>query len=373
MFQTLTSPYLLVVYWIGIVALISGGGKFTRAESVIGSEDEVVRTSKVFAFVVFLPLLYIAATRDMGYFDSSAYRDKFLAMPVGVDQISAYLEKYPKDKGFSALSIIIKTFLTKDYQVYFFIIAAIQGLCLISVYRKYSPYYVFSIALFVLSTDYVAWMHNGIRQFTAACIVFACTTLLLKRKMILAIALIYLASFFHQSALIALPLVIIVQGKAWNKMTLLFILLSILAIVFVSDFTNLLDSSLTETQYSNVVSDYTELGKGGTNPLRVLMYSMPAIIAFFGRNQIHTADNRLLNMCVNASLLTTGLYIVSMFTSGMYLGRLPIYMSLYNYILLPWEIDHIFVEAYRGTVRKIAIFIYGVFFYYQMSITWGLF
>ena len=103
------------------------------------------------------------------------------------------------------------------------------------------------------------------------------------------------------------------------------------------------------------------------------MYSMPAIIAFFGRNQIHTADNRLLNMCVNASLLTTGLYIVSMFTSGMYLGRLPIYMSLYNYILLPWEIDHIFVEAYRGTVRKIAIFIYGVFFYYQMSITWGLF
>lgn len=44
------------------------------------------------------------------------------------------------------------------------------------------------------------------------------------------------------------------------------------------------------------------------------------------------------------SIVSAGIYLVSMFTSGIYIGRLPIYCSLYSYVLLPWEIKHLFNE-----------------------------
>ena len=49
------------------------------------------------------------------------------------------------------------------------------------------------------------------------------------------------------------------------------------------------------------------------------------------------------NFVANMSIVSTGLYIISMFTRGTSLLVVsPIYASLYNYILLPWEIDHMF-------------------------------
>lgn len=64
--------------------------------------------------------------------------------------------------------------------------------------------------------------------------------------------------------------------------------------------------------------------------------------------------------------------IVSMVTSGIFIGRLPIYASLYSYILLPWEIEHIFMRKSARLVTVAAVVAYCGFFYYQMRFTWGL-
>lgn len=52
----------------------------------------------------------------------------------------------------------------------------------------------------------------------------------------------------------------------------------------------------------------------------------------------------MVNLAANMSIVTAGLYVVSMFTSGIYIGRMPIYTSLYSYILLPWIFEHAFNE-----------------------------
>lgn len=170
-----------------------------------------------------------------------------------------------------------------------------------------------------------------------------------------------------------IPLVIALQGKAWNKRTLIVIGLSILAITFVGQFTSFVDFSMQDTQYSNVVTDYTNAGDNGTNILRVLVYAIPTIIAFIGRKEIIKADDKLIHFCTNASLISTGLYALSMFTSGIFFGRMPIYLSLYNYILLPWEIKHIIPEHLRKPIVMIMFVLYFVFYYYQISLTWALF
>ena len=136
-------------------------------------------------------------------------------------------------------------------------------------------------------------------------------------------------------------------GKAWNRKTLMFISVALLAILFIGQFTNLLDTALADTQYVNVVSDYKGFEDDGTNPLRVLLYSIPTVLAFLGRDTIRKVDDAVINLCTNMSIVSSGLYLVSMFTSGIFIGRLPIYASLYGYILLPWLIDRMFPNRSR--------------------------
>ena len=49
-------------------------------------------------------------------------------------------------------------------------------------YRKYSSDYWMSIFLFIVSTDYLSYMHNGMRQFIAVCGIFACLGWIIKKE-----------------------------------------------------------------------------------------------------------------------------------------------------------------------------------------------
>lgn len=233
-------------------------------------------------------------------------------------------------------------------------------------YRKYSSRYLVSFFLFIASTDYISWMFNGIRQFLAVTITFIGIKFILDKKYAKAIILILIASLMHQSALVVIPFVFIAQGKAWNKKTLLFMIVVIIAVAGIGQFTNVLDSMLAETQYKNVVSDWQSWNDDGTNALRVLVYAVPSILALIGLRFIRNEDDKVINLCTNMSIVSVGFYIVSMFTSGIFIGRLPIYFSLYSYILLPWEIDHMFTKRSARLVYTVMVIGYLGFYLYSM-------
>ena len=116
--------------------------------------------------------------------------------------------------------------------------------------------------------------------------------------------------------------------------------------MFVDQFTNIMDSLLAETQYVNVVSDYQAWNDDGTNPLRVLVYSIPKKLSLVRLKSIRKEDDPVINFAVGASIIASGFYIISAATSGLFLGRLPIYVSAWSqYILLPWEINHMFTDS----------------------------
>ena len=78
-----------------------------------------------------------------------------------------------------------------------------------------------------------------------------------------------------------------------------------------------------------------------------------------------------INLSVNMSILSLCIYIISMFTSGIYIGRLPIYFSLHNYLLLPWIIERFFEKNTAKVIYVLLIACYMIFYYYQMHIVWG--
>lgn len=364
------NQYYTILLWLMALGFLSASISSQHTEIVCGQRQK--RYNYIWAILILLPLIWMVANRTDTFGDTIVYRQNFQLMPDTIAGIPAYLASVTKDKGFRVLSCLIKVIVGNQDKLYFAILAIIQGGAVIFVYRKYSPAFWISTFLFFASSDYVAWMYNGIRQFTAATIIFAGTKLIYEKRFFSAIVLILFASTMHQSALIMIPIIFIVQGKAFNFRTIIAFLLMLLAIVFVDRFTGILSTVLEDTQYTNVVSDYVAIKDDGTNPLRVLVYSVPAILSFIFRRRVEHAGNSFMNMCVNMAVITMGIYAVSMVTSGIFLGRLPIYTSLYGYILLPWLINEVFEEKSQKIVYIGMIIAYLIFYYYQMHLTWGL-
>lgn len=101
--------------------------------------------------------------------------------------------------------------------------------------------------------------------------------------------------------------------------TVLCILASIIALLFVNQFTNILDYFLADTQYVNVVSDWKSWDDDGTSPIRILVYAIPTILSLFGIKYIKNEDDPVINMATNAGIISTALGIISMKTSGVFM------------------------------------------------------
>lgn len=365
------SQYILVMLWLASVFIVSEMVDVYTYENVLGKREKRVRWG--FAVLAILPLLWWTAIRPHSFIDTGAYVKAFNAMPSALGDVGTYMESIDKDKGFSAFSLLIKILVGDNVNAYFFIIATIQLVIVATVFRKYSSNYIMALFLFVATTDYLSWMHNGVRQFMAVVLIFAATDLMLKKKYVPLIAVIIFASTMHGSALLMLPIIFVVQGKPWNRRTMIAILAFACAIIFVDKFTNLLDIMLVDTQYTNVVSDWQSWGDDGTNPIRVLVYSIPTILSLIGFRYIKVANNPAINLACNMGILSTMLYCLSAVTSGIFIGRLPIYCSMYaTGILLPWELDNMFTKESARIMKLITIVAFVIFYYYQIHFTWGL-
>ena len=202
-----------------------------RAEShgVSDGRREVWRMQPFWACVLVAPLIWWTANR--GYVaDTGMYIKMYGELPSELSKIRHYMAQVNKDEGFYFMSALLKALGIKSVRLYFLIVATVQGWLLFRMYRKYSPKFVVSFFLFIASTDYISWMFNGMRQFVAVTITVLAFDFILEKKYIRAILIILLASLFHQSALLMIPFVFITQGKAWNKKTLLFIVVIVLAV-----------------------------------------------------------------------------------------------------------------------------------------------
>ncbi len=366
------SQYIWVIVWLATIFILSRTIDVYKNEYVLGKLER--RVTGGFMIFAMIPLIYWTITRPLLFGDSGAYMTMFESLPDTISTIPSYISGVEKDKGFSVLSILIKCVVGQRYEFYFAVLAMIQGLSIALVFRKYSSDFVLALFLFVATTDYLSWMHNGVRQFTAVTLIFAATGLMLKKKYVPLIGIILLASTIHGSALLMLPIVFIVQGKAWNPKTILAIIACVVAIAYVDKFTNLLDTLLTDTQYTNVVSDWQSAGDDGTNPIRVLVYAVPTLFSLVGLRYIKAANNPVIDMACNMGILSTMLYCLSAVTSGIFIGRLPIYCSMYaTGILLPWELDNIFTKESSRILKLGVVACFLAFYYYQVHFAWGLF
>lgn len=357
-----------MIFWVAIVALLGNERRFIREERVLGKRE--MRNTYRFSIFAVLPIILWAGFRKgAGYADTNAYIRFYQTVPADWAGLRAYLSIHSEDMGFTVFTSVIKHIFGISYTPFLMITAVIQCLIVALVFRRFSASFCFSFFLFIASGDYFSWIFNGVRQFLAVTITMAGFGYLLEGKHVKYILIVLLASTIHMSALIMLPVMLVVRGKPWNLKAMLAILVTAGILLATNQFTDILNNLMRNTQYSDSVSSWND---DGTNPFRVAIHAVPTILAFVGRKQLAQQNNRVIDMCVNMSIVATMLWLVSMVTSGIYMGRLPIYAGIYNYILLPYEIDAVFEEKSARIMRNCAIILYLIFYYYQMHFAWGL-
>ena len=360
-------------FWLPLIWVVVGGlffDKLPKDTVRIGAHD-VSRWQWSNAVLLILPLLFWSGIRtSIG--DTYAYMRKFQEVPGNLLNLPDYLSANQKDQGFSVFIALLKAFGVRSYSGFFLAVAAIQTLCMAKTFRKYSGHYWVCLFLFVASSDYISWMFNGMRQFLAATIIFGAFDLMVQKKHLQYCMVVLLASTIHGSALLMLPLSYIMYGPALNWKTILALLATIIVIPVIDRFIPFLDLLLEDTQYSGITTDEIWSADDGTNLIRVLVYSVPAILSIIGRRYVLEDDDLAMNLCVNASVITMVLYLISSVTSGIYIGRLPIYTTLHSYIALPWIIGRIFTKESAAFIRLLMYGFYLAFFYYQVGLMWGM-
>ena len=361
------SNYWLLIIWIFAVGIIG---------LIIPKKEEVVLGKLHFrwrfwpAYFLMLPYCIWAGWRKGSWGDTGAYQRMFSYAPSHLSDIWDFALNSSKDKGFAFLEGLFKSLISEKCELFFFAVALFCMFGLVKIYRKYSEDFWLSMFFFIVCGEYMSWFHNGMRQFIAVIMIFLCFPFLYRKKYLPILLVIVIAAQIHASALFALPFVFIVQGKPFNWKTLLFIFSIAIIILFVDRFTGAVTGFFDDSAYSGEVQEFAK--DTGTNILRVLFYTFPTVVAFIFRKRILEAGNPLMNICVNLSIASAGFYILSFFTSGIFMGRIPIYFSLANYIMIPWMVTRFFTRDSARLIKVALVGVYLVFFYFQHQIAWGL-
>ena len=146
-----------------------------------------------------------------------------------------------------------------------------------------------------------------------------------------------------------IPGVFLVQFKPWSKLAVIMMIgFAIVLYIYV--------------HRSDWISEETLQQATGSNPLRIVVSAIPAVIAFIGRKHIAAANNHVVNICVNMSIVTTVMYAVASLTSGIMAGRLPGYTLIYNFILFPYLLNKVFNETISKNLRLGITLFYVAYF-----------
>ena len=328
-----------------------------------------------------VPLFFICMCTSFG--DKASYLGHFRGSPLEFEKLESYVSTWEKSSLFYGLQGIIKILLIKNETLWFSIIAIVQAFCVTLTLRKYSVNFAMSMFIFTASTLMMSWMCNGIRQFIVVAVMFACTNWIIKGKWIRYFLLVLvftgvaplakmmginhvpmLLGGFHQSAFLLFPIYFCLRGKAFNKM--LWIIIAVLILLLA---TGVLDGFLSNTAYGNDLSE--ESYQSGSSPIRFLVSLVPvALVLIRSKDIINKEHPPIIDLAINASVITALLYALSTVTSGELIGRLPIYTELYNLILLPWLIEKIYI-SHSQWIRAGLYGGYIAYFFYQVNITWA--
>ena len=324
------------------------------------------KSISLFWALVSVSLLVFFVAERSDYNDTTAYILSFNSTNATIDLKELFGGTGTESIGFNFLTVFFKKYISTDYNAWFAFLAIFQAGAIVSLYYKYSCNYFMSMYLFIASTSFM-WMQGGIRQFTAACLILYFFNFVIERKIIGFAIVVYLAYTIHDTAILWVPIYFIVRYKPFSRRIWFFVVITVLAFFFITEFTSFMDSSLEGTDYEGYGATITNYqNDDGVNPIRMLISAVPPAISLWRWKHIKERTNPMINICINMGTAAAGVNLLGVVTSGILVGRIPIYFTPVNFITIPWLMKY----AFEGKIQKFMIaatyILYFAYFMYDM-------
>ncbi|MFJ7756100.1 EpsG family protein [Peribacillus muralis] len=346
----------MTILWINlaIVFIFSFLGRYFSTYSFITPTGYYAyKPNKMLVFLAILCLVCVSGLRtNIG--DTFNYKNIYIDNDFTWEYITSQ-----KDMGFGILQMLLKNF-SADPQILIFSTALVTNVLIMVVLYKYSRLFELSTFVYITGGLHLISM-NGIRQVLAAAIFFTATKYLLNGNFMKYTLIVLLASTFHQSALILIPIYFLVRTKAWTKSTLAWLSLSVIVVIGFGQFSTLLFSALQDTQYE----DYSKFNEGGANIIRVAVSAAPLLLAYLGKDKLQKILPKS-DYIVNMALL--GLIFMILSTQQWIFARISIYFNLYQLILISWLIE-LFNEKDQKLMYYLILVLFFVFYFYENVIS----
>lgn len=333
------------------------------------SEYIIVVVKKVpiiFAILIFGYFIFWAGERWY-VADTTQYISTYESIPLDFSTAWSSIDwKGSKAPLFDAIQVIFKCFISSDCTAFLMFVSIVSGIAIMIPLRKYSVDFFYSSYLFMTLLTF-SWMFNGMRQFICVSILFLCSDWIKSGKWIPYIIAVIILSYIHMTAVLMIPVYFVARAKPWKTRTFIFLIAIILISIFSGKFFGSVDNLLSDTAYANSVSQFES--DDGVNPLRSILFAIPPALAFINRDKLEYCYKQfpIIPICINMSVIACGLYFIGIFTSGVLIGRLPVYAEVYDLILIPFLIESCFNERNKLIAKAATIIVTLAYFY----LLWG--
>ena len=315
---------------------------------IISNKYKSIDGEKIFLFFSFVILFLLLALRDLSVgTDTLNYVNYYL-----------YFDYYKNNEiGF----FVFRSFLKKigaSYRFYLAIIAFITTIAAYKFIKRYSVDYLISCFAY-FSLGLYAMSFSGLRQSLAVCIIMFSIKYIFENKPILFILLIIIASTFHLSSIVFLPVYLLKNIKISKKSILIFIVLAFVFILFNNKIYNQILAYLPDgyLRYSksNLSINIIVVLEGILIPLvSKLLVNM--------NEKYNDEKNKYFEFFFNLSILNSLILILSLNNA---LGdRIALYFSIGNIIIIPYALKFISNKYLKIILYILCIAILSLRFYF---------
>lgn len=196
----------------------------------------------------------------------------------------------------------------------------------------------FPLTIFLLfTTGCYTFAFAGIKQAAAVGIAVIAVVFALKKKWILFLAGVAVATLIHPYSLMYL-LVPWMEFRPWTRKTywmlVIFLAAGFLLRPLIGTVVNI--TTLLGEEYT--VSSFTG---DGVNIFRVLVCNVPLVLSFLYRGKLFADSSKEENLMMNLTMLNGAIMFVGLFGTANYFGRLANYFLIFQSLSLPWMLKKI--------------------------------
>lgn len=358
----------LILLYCGTVFLMSLSQKYYPVEALLqvrqsGRHHFMWQKSDVFMFVVIFWLSAFSFLRT-SYNDTYTYIKTFQEAETVAEGIANGTFTDWTGNPWSMFYRSLMHDLTDNYHIYFFFPAFLSSLAVVKLCKRYSVNPAFSLIIFLSVGTYIMYV-AALKQCLAMFFLLLALPCAIERKYVWFYLWVLVAIMFHTHAFL-FAIVPLLLEKPWGKVT--WILLG-LALFAMATYNATLGAFMEYAQsIGALVAEIEVFDDHQINVLRVLVYWVPALLAFLFRHRLFANSTRTENLFANMSIVSSFILMIGLVQGANLFARMAGYFEISTAIALPWMIKKLFTKKSAKIVTAMATVLYFGYFYYEFSV-----